>query len=113
MDDTKRPPRTTLIQSRLLAVILMFGQAITLPMPRRRQLVLARRELREDELRHEFVHCWQLVDWGAFTYLGRHIWARLKARSLTAPISDVEFPCYQAQFPDMGDADLEDYLTNG
>lgn len=113
MDNSTRPPRTTLIQSRLLALLLPFGLAITLPMPRRHQWILARRKLREDELRHEFAHCWQVLDWGAFTYLARHIWARLKARSLTAVTSDVEFPCYKVQYPDMGDADLEDYLTKG
>ena len=113
MDDSTRPPRTTLIQSRLLTLLLPFGLAITLPLPRRRQLILARRRLEAGELRHEFVHCWQIVDWGAFTYIRRHIWARVKARSLTAALSDVELPCYKVQFPDMGAADLEDYLTNG
>ena len=82
-------------------------------MPRRHQLILARRRLEAGELRQEHCHAWQILEWGAFTYIGRHIWARVKARSLTAALSDVEFPCYKVQYPDMGAADLEDYLTNG
>ena len=113
LDDTIAPPRTVLIQSKWLTVLLPFGLAITLPIPRRRQLILARRRLDEDELRHEYCHAWQVVDWGSRHYLWRHIWARIKSRSLTAPMSEVEFPCYKAQYPHMSDIELEEYLLDG
>ena len=105
------PPRTTLIQSKLLRIVLPFGLAITLPIPKRRQLILSRRVMTEAEQRHEYCHAWQIVDWGWFSFLGRHIWARVKSRSWTAPLSDVEFPAYQVQHPEMSNAELEVFLV--
>ena len=110
MSNPRRPPRTTLIESRMLHLILWFGLAITLPMPCRRQIVLARRKMDEDELRHEWFHAWQIVDWGWCRYLWRHAAARIRERSWTAPLSDVEFPAYKVQYPHMSDADLVAYL---
>lgn len=110
MNDATRPPRTALIQSPLLKLILWFGLAITLPIPGRHQLILARRVLDEPEKRHEFAHCWQIVDWGWWRYLWRHAVARVQARSFTAPLSDVEFPCYKIQYPHMSDTELAAYL---
>lgn len=113
MESSTRPPRTTLIQSRLLRLLLPFGLAITLPMYNRRQLILARREMDEGELRHEYFHAWSIIDWGGWTYIGRHIEARVQHRSWTAPLSDVEFPAYEAQYPHLSPPELEDYLLNG
>ena len=49
-------------------------------------------------LRHEFCHVRQMLEWGTMTYLGRHIAARIRTRSILARDSDVERPCYEAQY---------------
>lgn len=113
MESSTRPPRTILIQSRLLRILLPFGLAITLPMYNRRQLILARRKMSEAELRHEYCHAWQIIDWGGLPYMFRLIEARIEHRSWTAPLSDVEFPAYQVQYPHLSPTELEEYLLHG
>lgn len=49
-------------------------------------------------LRHEFCHVRQIREWGALSYLGKHIAARIQTRSILARDSDVERPCYEAQY---------------
>ncbi len=46
---------------------------------------------------HEFCHVRQIREWGALSYMGRHIGARIKTRSILARESDVEKPCYDVQ----------------
>lgn len=56
-------------------------------------------------LRHEFCHVRQIREWGALAYLGRHIAARIKTRSILARDSDVEKPCYEAQYRALAEYD--------
>lgn len=46
---------------------------------------------------HEFCHVRQIREWGCLTYLGKHVAARIRTRSLLAVDSEVERPCYEAQ----------------
>lgn len=89
---------------------LQAGGALTLPLSNQTAVILAKRrylpQTQEGELqdgrhialvRHEFCHVRQIRDWGAITYLIKHVWARIKTRSILAVDSDVERPCYEAQ----------------
>ncbi len=82
-----------------LTVVLPFGKTI---------VIIESRYLRKDadgELiidrqialpRHELCHVQQGEDWGVLGYWRRHIWARIKSRSMGAKETDVERHCYEA-----------------
>ena len=46
---------------------------------------------------HELCHSAQIAEWGAFTYLRRQIWARIKTFNVYAKSSPEEKPCYEKQ----------------
>ena len=48
-------------------------------------------------LRHELCHVRQIQDWGGLAYIRRHIWARIKTRSILARTAIEESVCYSAQ----------------
>ena len=86
-----------------------FGSAVTLALPGGKCLVLIKgKYLEKDEtgglrltpalgyFRHELCHVGQALRWGFFGYWRRHLWARLKTRSILAKESDAERPCYEA-----------------
>ena len=86
------------------------GDGLTLPIPFFGPIILIRRgwliydddgELEDSDnlkmLRHEFCHVKQILEWGVPTYLWRHIWARIKTRSMLAKSSPEESGCYSAQ----------------
>ncbi|GEM_PF-1760116 len=82
-----------------ITLILPFGKAI---------VIIESRYLRRDEtgelivdrqialLRHELCHVQQGEDWGTLGYWRRHIWARIKSRSMAAKETDVECCCCDA-----------------
>ena len=89
---------------------LQLGAALTLPLSDHTAVILAkdryvpldsRGQLLDGRhvalLVHEFCHVRQIREWGALTYLGKHIAARIETRSILARESDVERPCYEAQ----------------
>jgi hypothetical protein len=86
------------------------GGAITIALPFNRAVILLRNRylVRAPDgtladgrhlalIRHEFCHVAQLQRWGFFQYWLRHLWARVRSRSVLAAESDVEAPCYEAQ----------------
>ena len=88
-----------------------FGAAVTLPLLNGPAVILAKSRYVPQAsvgvlsdgrhvalIRHEFCHVRQVREWGAVTYIGRHIAARIKTRSILARESDVERPCYEAQY---------------
>ena len=85
--------------ARIFIFNCQLGGAITLPFPFLGPSILIKRkwlvynndnELQDSEsirlLRHEFCHVRQMLEWGTFTYLRRHILARFKTRSKVDPI---------------------------
>ena len=84
-----------------------MGGAITVALPFKRAVILLKsRYLQLPELadgrhlaliRHEFCHVNQLQRWGFAQYWLRHLWARVRTRSVLAAESDAEAPCYEAQ----------------
>ena len=87
-----------------------IGAAITLPVPLLGPVVLikGKRLVRDADgeladgpaIRfpvHELCHARQVLDWGTLRYLARHIWARIKTRSVLAANAPEEVPCYEAQ----------------
>ena len=82
-----------------LTVVLPFGKAI---------VIIESRYLRKDAngqlvidrelplLQHEVCHVLHGEDWGTLGYWRRHIWARIKSRSIAAKETDVERHCYEA-----------------
>lgn len=49
-------------------------------------------------LRHELFHVQQGLDWGFFGYWAKHLWARVRHRSISAKKSSVEAPAYVVQY---------------
>ncbi len=87
-----------------------FGAAVTLPLSKGAAVILAKSRYAPQAsvgvlsdgrhvalIRHEFCHVRQIREWGALNYIGRHIAARIKTRSILARESDVERSCYEAQ----------------
>ena len=82
-----------------ITLVLPMGKAI---------VIIEARYLRKDAdgelivdrqialLRHELCHVQQGEDWGVLGYWSRHIWARIKSRSMGAKENDVERHCYEA-----------------
>ena len=96
--------------ARIFVFDFQLGEAITLPFPILGPAILIKRkwlvyndddELSDVEsikmLRHEFCHVRQILDWGGLAYLRRHLFARLKTRSLYAMNAPEESECYWAQ----------------
>lgn len=96
--------------SRIFVFDFQIGDAITLPLPiigpviliKRRWLVFDDDDQLEDSanlkmLRHELCHVRQIQDWGGLAYMRRHIWARIKTRSILARTAIEESVCYSAQ----------------
>ena len=103
------------VESRELQAASIFvfdfqlGAGITLPFPVLGPVILIRgRWLRYDRdgeledaatlkvLRHELCHIVQILDWGRFAYLVRHLMARIRSRNLFAEDQPEEECCYRA-----------------
>lgn len=46
-------------------------------------------------IRHELFHVQQGQEWGFLSYWARHLWARVRHRSISAKESSVEAPAYE------------------
>ena len=86
------------------------GDALTVVWPNRNATVFVRsRYIETDDagelpiswklalIRHELYHVEQGQQWGFFKYWARHLWARVKHRSISAKNSSVEAPAYVLQ----------------
>ena len=77
---------------------LQFGLALTLPITRRRAVILSRKwPIPEKTRKHEMCHTRQIERWGVPGYWARHIWARIVTRNFYAANHPVETECYAAE----------------
>ena len=82
-----------------------FGAAITLPTPWGPTVYVKQRLPLDSALyKHEAVHVKQIEEWGTWSYLWRHVWARLRTLRIHPWQFDmyvkddpVEAPAYAAQ----------------
>lgn len=97
-------------RTRIYAFDLQVGGAITIALPMKRAWILIKRRYLVGSpeggladgrhlalIRHEFCHVSQIRRWGVLGYWARHIWARIRSRSLLAQETFAEAPCYEAQ----------------
>ncbi len=96
-----------LATTRFITFNLQLGDAITLPIPFVGPVVLIKSKFLEFDghelkdapslwlLRHELCHVAQIRRWGSLGYVLKHLWARMRTRSILATDSDVEAECYE------------------
>ena len=97
-----------LAAARVYVLNFQVGAAITLPVPFFGPVILIKSawlvmnekgELTDTEhvqiLCHEFCHVRQILDWGTAVYMARHLWARVRTRSLLAKSAPEESECYE------------------
>lgn len=87
-----------------------FGDALTVVWPFGRATIFMKSRFLETDdsgefpvgrnlglIRHELHHVEQGHNWGFIKYWARHLWARIKHRSISAKQSSVEAPAYELQ----------------
>ena len=97
-----------LTAARVYVLNFQVGAAITLPVPFFGPVILIKSawlawddagELTDTEhvkvLCHEYCHVRQILDWGTMAYAARHLWARVRTRSLLAKSAPEESECYE------------------
>ncbi len=101
---------TVLNAAKFRALNFQAGDALTVVWPNRNATIFIRsRYIEPDEsgelpvtwklalIRHELHHVEQGQQWGFFRYWARHLWARVKYRSISAKNSPEEAPAYVLQ----------------
>lgn len=87
-----------------------FGDALTVVWPTGKAMIFMKSKFLEVDdsgelpmgrnlalIRHELHHVQQGHEWGFLKYWTRHLWARVKHRSISAKTSSVEAPAYELQ----------------
>ncbi len=103
-------PVSALNSTRLRVLNWQTGDALTVMLPFGRATIFMKSRFLEVDadgslpvsrrlplIRHELFHVQQGQKWGFFSYWARHLWARVRHRSISAKQSSVEAPAYEVQ----------------